>query len=113
MIKRCSLLLIASLAILGCASQESTKPGLSVSFSEPTEADAVPMTTKYHTKDEVKANLGEPKRIARLTADVGKACEERWFYVGKVNVSGLGPIDLMTYVDFDSAGKVCESKART
>ena len=70
------------------------------------------MSTKYHTKAEVLSGLGAPKSKVALEPSANSRCVERWFYVGKVNV-GFGPIDMMTYVDFDDAESVCKPRAST
>jgi len=70
------------------------------------------MTTKYHTKAEVLSGLGAPKSKAALVPSANGGCVERWFYIGKVDV-GFGPIDMMTYVDFDDAESICKASAST
>ena len=97
--------------ILGCAAHRAPSD-LNFQFAPPTESDAIPMSTKYRSKAEVLSGLGAPKSKAVLVPSANSRCVERWFYIGKVNV-GLGPIDMMTYVDFDDAEAVCKPNAST
>jgi hypothetical protein len=66
----------------------------------------------FRTKADVKASLGEPKSVVQLPPE-RDPCKERWFYLGKVNIQGLGPLDVMSYLDFDGLGNVCKSSPRT
>jgi hypothetical protein len=106
-----ALLSVIALSIFGCAT-DHTPPALEIEAAPPTESQAVPMSTKYHTKAEVLSGLGTPKSKAVLVPGSSSHCVERWFYIGKVNV-GFGPIDMMTYVDFDDAENICKSNAST
>ena len=105
------LISLLSAGILSCAADHAPSD-LKFQFAPPTESDAIPMSTKYHSKAEVLSGLGAPKSKAMLKPSGNSRCVERWFYIGKVNV-GLGPIDMMTYVDFDDAEAVCISSTST
>jgi hypothetical protein len=105
------LISVLSAGTLGCAADRAPS-GLNFQFAPPTESDAIPMSTKYHSKAEVLSGLGTPKSKAVLVPSGISRCVERWFYIGKVDV-GLGPIDMMTYVDFDDAEAVCKPSAST
>ena len=98
--------------LAGCATSNAPQ-GMKFEVSAPTESDAIPMSTKDHTKAEVLADVGTPISKRSLTPSNGSDCVERWYYQGKVNVAGFGSLDVMTYVDFDEASNVCTSKAKT
>lgn len=80
-----------------------------VTFSPPTEEDAIPLQERYDSKQMAKEKLGEPIRTKSLNPTEANPCVERWFYTGKANIEGLGPIDLLMYVDFGPDGKSCAS----
>jgi hypothetical protein len=99
--------LVSVLLVPGLVACSSTppEPKGTFTFSEPTEADAVQIETDLSTRDQIREAHGEPTRTKALDG-AAAPCTERWFYTGKVDV-GLGPMDMLLYVDFDSGGKVC------
>jgi hypothetical protein len=107
----CILINVIAASIFGCATDHSPSD-LKFEPAPPTESQALPMSTKYHTKADVLSGLGTPKSKVVLVPSGSSQCVERWFYIGKVNV-GFGPIDMMTYVDFDDAENICKSSAST
>lgn len=105
------LISVIAASVLGCATERAPS-NLKIEAAPPTQSQAIPMSTKCHTKAEVLSKLGAPQNKAVLVPSSGSRCVERWFYVGKVNV-GFGPVDMMTYVDFDDADNICKSGTST
>lgn len=106
-----ALISVIAASVLGCATEQAP-PSLKIEAAPPTQSQAIPMSTKYHTKAEVLSDLGAPQNKAVLVPTSSSRCVERWFYIGNVNV-GFGPVDMMTYVDFDDADNICKSGAST
>jgi hypothetical protein len=108
----CQIFAAMTLLVSACSSTAPASDKLKITFSKPTEADAVELETKYTNGQDVRSHMGEPVQIRGLSAQSDSPCTERWFYTGKVNITGLGPIDMLTYVDFDAAPQVCRHPKR-
>jgi hypothetical protein len=70
------------------------------------------MTTNSKTKAQIRADYGDPKKTLSLSPSSAAGCIERWFYSGTIDI-GLGPIEVLVYVDFDGAGNVCKPPPST
>jgi hypothetical protein len=101
---------IFAIAMLSaCATLPPRGSNFRMTMPPPTEADAAELQTKYATSAEVRKELGEPGEVKMLEPVDGGACRERWSYLGQFDV-GLGPMDILSYVDFDAEGRVCHQK---
>lgn len=81
--------------------------------SAATESDAIPIANSpLRTKGQVRAGLGDPKHIIQLATDHAP-CTERWFYMTELTQKDAPASEVMTYLDFDSAGNVCPALGGT
>lgn len=93
--------------VCACTTASKKADSLSFRFSPPTEADAVQMEGSFTSKDAARKELGEPVQVKALQPVANSKCVERWFYKGTVKLEGLGPVEMLTYTDFDAEGKTC------
>ena len=72
----CILINVIAASIFGCATDHSPSD-LKFEPAPPTESQALPMSTKYHTKADVLSGLGTPKSKVVLVPSGSSQCVER------------------------------------
>ena len=92
----------------GCASESKKSALPSLSFSAPKEEDAMEIQTKSKTKEQIQKEYGEPTST-KVLASSNAQCVERWYYKGKTDI-GLGPMEVIMFIDFTAENQVCKHK---